>query len=197
MRYLNFAPILFALPVFIASCERPSTVEVEESAGEAESIEELAKNWTAEAFVALSGRLTQAINEEGHPAAIQVCSIEADDLLGGVADARGVSIRRVTDRPRNPANQAGARDLEVMEMIREIIGKGEMPEPVADDKVVWLPIRVAMPVCLTCHGDPATDIAPDTLAAIGEHYPLDRATGYSEGDLRGLWRVEFPNPESR
>jgi len=186
--------LALALPL-IASCERQATTKAEPEAGE--PLEALAREWTAEAFAALSGRLLQVINEEGHPAAINVCAVEADALLGGVADARGVVIRRVTDRPRNPANQADARGLEVMEMIRAMSGRGETPVAIVDEQVVWLPIRVPMPLCLSCHGEPDADIAPDTLAAIQVHYPMDRATGYGEGDLRGLWRVEFSNPESK
>jgi len=125
-------------------------------------------------------------------AAIGICSMEAADLLDGVAEARGASIRRVTDRPRNPANQADARDLEVMEMMRKMLGEGSAPEPVVDGRVVRLPIRIALPLCLTCHGDPSGDITAETLAAIRERYPSDAATGYREGDLRGLWRVEIP-----
>ena len=182
----------------LTACERQSTRDAtSDPTGESKPREELAREWTAEAFGALSGRLMQAISEDGHPAAIQVCSVEADELLDGVADAHGAVIRRVTDRPRNPENQASARDLEVMQLIRGMVGRGEAPEPVVEEHVVWLPIRVAMPVCLTCHGDPESDIAPDTLAAIGEHYPRDLATGYAEGDLRGLWRVEFPSPDTK
>lgn len=196
MKHFPILLMLAAVPV-ISSCNRDAAPEVEaaaEPAAEPAATQEgLARQWTAEAFGVLSGRLMQAINEDGHAAAIHVCAMEADDLLGGVADAAGVSIRRVTDRPRNPANAASGRELEMLEMIRNMAGGSEVPASIEQDRVVWLPIRVAMPVCLACHGDPETDIAAETLAAIGEHYPLDRATGYSDGDLRGMWRVEFPD----
>lgn len=156
--------------------------------------EELAQALTAEAFAALSGRLLEAIATDGHPGAIHVCAMEAADLLGAVATTHGVSIQRVTDRPRNPANRADARDLEVMAMIRTILDEGGAAKPVVDGQVTRLPIRIAMPLCLACHGDPATEISPETLAVIRERYPHDSATGYREGELRGLWRVEFPDP---
>ncbi len=62
---------------------------------------------------------------------------------------------------------------------------------------IHLPIRISMPLCLTCHGDPQSDIPPPSLTAIRERYPTDAATGYREGDLRALWRVEFTEPVSR
>jgi hypothetical protein len=175
----------------LAGCERVATVEdVAEPADQANVA--VAQEWTTEAFAALSGRLLEVIQTDGHVAAIGVCSMEASGLLDRVAEARGGSIRRVTDRPRNPANQGDARDLEVMEMMRKMIGEGTAPAPVVDGRVVRLPIRIALPLCLTCHGDPAGEIAGDTLAAIRERYPNDLATGYREGDFRGLWRVEMP-----
>lgn len=185
---------LLAGLIALTSCGKP---DVEESKATHEPPEQLAQQWTAEAFAALSGRLMEAINTDGHAAAIHVCAMEAGDLLDGVAEVHGASIRRVTDRPRNPANQADARDLEVMEMIRAMLADGESPEPVVDENVVRLPIRVAMPLCLTCHGDPQSDIASETLVAIRERYPNDMATGYREGDLRGLWRVEIPTASPR
>ena len=42
---------------------------------------------------------------------------------------------------------------------------------------------------MMCHGD---NIAPEIAARIAEHYPQDRATGFSEGDLRGLIWAEVP-----
>jgi hypothetical protein len=35
---------------------------------------------------------------------------------------------------------------------------------------------------------------PDIAAKIDELYPDDEATGFSEGDFRGVFWVEFPGP---
>ena len=112
----------------------------------------MAEKLTGEAFAALSGRLMAAISSEGHVAAIGICSMEAAGLLDGVAESHGVTIRRVTDHPRNPENRADAIDHAVMEMMRTM---------------------------------------PETLAASRDRSPDAWATGYRQGDLRGLWRVEF------
>lgn len=183
--------------VSLVACKKNEAVDAAAPVAPQEAPEALAKVWTAEAFGVLSGRLAEAIESNGHVGAIHVCSMEATELLDGVADSHDASIRRVTDRPRNSANQADARDLEVMAMMRAMIADGEMPEPVVDGDVVRLPIRIAMPLCLMCHGVPEKDIAPETLATISERYPDDQATGYREGDLRGLWRVEIPQPTSQ
>ena len=46
-------------------------------------------------------------------------------------------------------------------------------------------------MCLQCHGNPESDIAPETLSAIERFYPEDLATGYGENELRGIWVVEM------
>jgi hypothetical protein len=44
----------------------------------------------------------------------------------------------------------------------------------------------AAKICLTCHG---TNLDPALAAEIDSLYPGDKATGYSEGDLRGAFWV--------
>jgi len=41
-------------------------------------------------------------------------------------------------------------------------------------------------VCLMCHG---TQISPEVTEAIANLYPEDKATGYSDGDIRGAFVV--------
>jgi hypothetical protein len=44
---------------------------------------------------------------------------------------------------------------------------------------------------MACHG-PSDSLAPDVADALALHYPDDRATGFTEGDLRGWFWVEVP-----
>lgn len=182
---------ILVVAALLAACEREQAVAVVEDPPKVVITEEMAAQWTSEAFAALSGRLAEAISKGGHVAAIEVCSVEASDLMGEVAKSHGASIRRVTDRPRNPKNVADSRDVEVMEMMRKMLELDEMPGPVKENGVVRLPIRIAMPLCLTCHGNEETEIAAATLVAIRFRYPDDMATRYQLGELRGLWRVEM------
>jgi hypothetical protein len=50
------------------------------------------------------------------------------------------------------------------------------------------PIRVKS-MCLTCHG---ATLAPEVASRIAELYPEDQATGFGEGDLRGVFWVSWP-----
>jgi hypothetical protein len=50
-------------------------------------------------------------------------------------------------------------------------------------------------VCLVCHG---ATISDEVEAALAEHYPHDRATGYAEGDVRGAFQPSSrPAPGGR
>jgi hypothetical protein len=46
-------------------------------------------------------------------------------------------------------------------------------------------------MCLQCHGIPNNQILPTTLSKIKELYPTDKATGYGENELRGIWVIEM------
>ena len=47
------------------------------------------------------------------------------------------------------------------------------------------------PMCLTCHGD-SKQIPQSVQARLDSVYPLDKAVGYSAGDLRGAVSIKQP-----
>lgn len=157
------------------------------------------KRLTAEAFALLSKNLAEAIAKDGVPGAIGFCSEKALPLTASV-DA---NLRRVSHKARNPKNKAGAAALEILNTYRATMKDGKAPEPQlrkqADGtETLFAPIVLANPLCLKCHGTPGTDIDADTLAALRKLYPQDEATGFTLGELRGLWRVDFgPSPQPK
>ena len=153
------------------------------------------KRLTGEAFALLSKNLAEAIAKEGVPGAIGFCSEKALPLTASV-DA---SLRRVSHKARNPKNKADATELKVLDEFRAAFTAGKAPEPQlrknADGtETFFAPIILANPLCLKCHGDPATDIDAETRKALGKLYPQDEATGFRIGELRGMWRVDFRTP---
>ena len=44
------------------------------------------------------------------------------------------------------------------------------------------------PLCLTCHGQ---ELQPDVAAKLAQLYPEDQATGFADGDFRGVFWVEY------
>ncbi len=152
----------------------------------------------AEAFAKLSIALGEAIAKSGPASALSVCSEMAPQIAKEVATTHGVTLRRATHKPRNPKNTADDAENAVLEVFAAALAKKEAPKPQtitnADGSTSFLaPIVLGNPLCLQCHGTPNQDIAPETLAAIQKLFPDDKATGFKLGDLRGLWRVTFPN----
>lgn len=153
-----------------------------------------------EATGKLIAALTEAITKDGPDGAIGVCSEKAPEIAGVVGQTHGVTLRRVTEKPRNPANAATEAELEILAAFAMEMKQEEPPTPKSvtspeGGTTFFAPIVIPGPLCLQCHGDPEKDIAPETLAAIRKLYPEDEATGYKPGDLRGAWAVKFgPQP---
>lgn len=148
----------------------------------------------AKAIDALGGALMRelgaALAAGGPSAAIGVCSETAPRVAKSLGEP-GLSVRRTTLRPRNPANAPDTYERSVLDAW-DRAGKADPVATVADgpdgrELRLMRPIRV-MPLCLSCHG-PAGGIAPEVSAEIAKRYPLDMATGYRDGDLRGAFSV--------
>jgi hypothetical protein len=143
-------------------------------------------------FERLGGRLLQAVSEGGPAAAIDVCRSAAPAIADEVSAERGLRIGRTSHRLRSPAN---APPDWAAELVRSLPEDPEAAGPWAfrlgDGRLgVTLPIR-AKKMCLTCHGDREA-MPGEVRAAIASAYPDDRATGFREGDLRGIFWVVVP-----
>ena len=145
----------------------------------------------AELLGPFKSELMQALSsgmQEGPAAAIEVCSEVAPGIASSLS-VDGVRMGRSSHKLRNPAN-VPPEWLEPL-IAAYASGTGEMqPQTVAlgDGRSGYAePIRV-QPLCLTCHG---TELDPGIAAQIAENYPADEATGFSEGDFRGVFWVEF------
>jgi hypothetical protein len=150
----------------------------------------------AEASGKLIAALTAAIAKDGPAGAIGVCSEKAPEIAELVGKAHGVTLGRMTEKPRNPFNAAGEAGKEILAAFALDMKNGKPPAArsitnTKGETTFVAPIVIPGPLCLQCHGDPANDIAPQTLTAIRKLYPEDRATGYKTGDLRGAWAVTF------
>lgn len=180
---------LILLVLTLVACEKREPV----SHIPREEAVKLALEAAQDAFAQLSGELAKAIETGGPVAAIPICSEKAQPLVAEVASRRQLGLRRLSDRPRNPQQQASGTDLATIEAFRTAIQNGTAPEPAVEEMpdgstLVRLPIIVSQPLCLQCHGTDS-DIAAETRAAIRKLYPDDQATGYQLNDLRGIWQV--------
>jgi hypothetical protein len=161
---------------------------------DAEALIARGRTISAQAFGLLSLNLLQAIQQSGVSNALPFCSALAMPLTSLVADTNDVSLRRVSHRPRNPANRASPAELERIESYRTTLAAGGKPQPVLVTNATitfYAPIVITNQLCLQCHGKPGEDIATANLEVIRDLYPADEATGFGLGDVRGLWRIDF------
>jgi len=137
------------------------------------------------------GKNMKAHMKKGGPMeALSFCSNEAYALTENVNKKlpKGVKVKRISLKYRSPANQPQpdeAKVLEAMQNLKDanvVLPKHFVQK--ADKKVYkfYKPLVINKGVCLKCHGD-----IKDTelKRAIAERYPVDKATGYKMGDLRG------------
>jgi hypothetical protein len=142
----------------------------------------------------LGKNLMGKIQKEGTLAALKFCNIKAYPLTDSMSVVRRATIKRVSDKPRNPKNLANSKENTYIRMFKEdaIVNKESDAIIVESDENVkfYYPIKTNS-MCLQCHGKPSTEIKITTLAQIQKLYPTDMATGYSENQVRGIWSIEF------
>lgn len=160
------------------------------------SVREKGDAIAAEAFGVLSSRLGKAIADAGLTNAIEFCSVHGIAFTAAVGVTNRVVLRRVTHRPRNSQNRADTNEINIIRRFESELSQGTTPKPVVatsspDIVTYYAPIVLKLPLCLSCHGQPQTDIKPGVLANLSKTYPNDEAKGFKLGQVRGLWRVDF------
>ncbi len=141
--------------------------------------------------------VSEAIAKEGTEYAISYCNTKALPLTDSMATLLNVSIKRVTDKARNPANLANGEELSYIELAKSELASGKKPKPwvvqTAQTMEGYYPILTTN-MCMQCHGNKdAIDVK--TLTKLKQLYPADSATGYKPDQLRGLWVIQM-NKES-
>ncbi|MBS9767504.1 MAG: DUF3365 domain-containing protein [Flavobacteriaceae bacterium] len=142
----------------------------------------------------LGKNLIGQLTKNGAVSALSFCNERAYPLTDSVSTAQKVSIKRVSDKYRNPKNQANDKELTYIEKFKKALVNGEKPTPIIDKKDgkvhFYAPI-ITNAMCLQCHGTPNEQIQPKTFAKIKELYPNDNATGYKANQVRGMWSITF------
>lgn len=158
------------------------------------TFEERGLNITNSTKAHLAKNLIEAMDAYGAAGAVEFCSVHAMTLTDSMGRVQDAKIRRVSDRPRNKANQANETELAYINMLKIKEEKQEALPPtmlILEGKMTgYYPILTAK-MCIQCHGTVGTDILPETAAKIKSLYPDDQATGYGENQLRGLFVVEM------
>lgn len=186
-------------PVCVVACIC-ALLAVPTQAGESTAAWDEASRALADQLMSeMKAELGQAMQQGGPVAAIEVCRTRAPEIAARLSSSSGASVGRTALRLRNPANAPDDLERAVMAGFATELSKasppGEPPEAVMEFRSTqgierrYMRAIVMQPVCLTCHG---ATIAPEVAAAIASEYPLDAATGFESGQLRGAVTVRWP-----
>lgn len=141
----------------------------------------------------LQTQLVAAIREGGFDHAISFCSEEALEITKEASD-NDVSIKRTSLKWRNHENKPDSLEIKAIE---EFTSRENRPNfhiqrftyNGVDKYRYYQPIMVAQ-ACTNCHGE-RDSLSEEIRTVLDSIYPDDKATGYKEGDFRGVLRIEF------
>ncbi len=179
----------------LMSCNRSNNEKNQQSDNMNELLAlEQGANFARQTQKVLGKNLIEAISSKGIENALTFCSHQAYPLTDSMAVVLNAQIKRVSDKSRNPKNIANEQELAYINKSKELLSKGEEIKPEiteANGKMIaYYPILTNQ-LCLQCHGNPNTQVLPNTLSQIEKLYPEDKALGYKINELRGIWVIEM------
>ncbi len=201
--YLSIATITIAISLFVACAENTNETSHKDTkllpnSGDVYPAEQAAAlDVASEATLIgqqqLVSMLLTAMEDSGTTYAITYCNINVGGIYDSLEATFGVDVKRVSHRPRNPANNITPRE---QQLIDEYSVSSKLSTLAifddGDHYTAYRPIRMSLLACSKCHGTPGEDIEEVTFITINMLYPDDKAIGFKYKDMRGLWRVEVP-----
>lgn len=194
MRSIVTGLSLLAGTILLAQCTNQPTEEKALTEGERAAYLEQGQQYALQTQSVLGKNLMQAVQAGGPAHALTFCNEQAIPLTDSMSSELGVSLKRVSDRNRNPDNAASEAELAYIKDAKTAIAEGNMPTgdvQLTGEKIVGYYSILTNDLCLNCHGEPGQDITEETLRAINTYYPEDKAVGYRANQLRGIWVVEM------
>lgn len=143
----------------------------------------------------LKSELKKAMLNGGALNAIDVCSTSAIPITEGISLQQGMQLSRVSLRNRNSKNAPSGWQIKVLEQFDTRARSGENPSSINWSDVSqqgdnpefrYMQAIPTAAICLQCHG---SSIPPEVKTRLQQLYPEDKATAYSEGDIRGAFVV--------
>ncbi|MBX2904205.1 MAG: DUF3365 domain-containing protein [Chitinophagales bacterium] len=183
MRYLAMLP----LALLLNSCgNTPQSV----STAPPPNYTALGDSITTEIQQVFMQRVSAAMQQGGSEHAVTYCNIHAMPITDSLSNIYHASIQRLSNKNRNPLNaiNATADSLAWKKIETQKVSFAEQKNE--GEVVYYKPIFLAMPACIKCHGN-TSDITEGTQVLLKQKYPNDLATGYSLGELRGMWKIKF------
>lgn len=140
----------------------------------------------------LKQALQSAVKEGGLTNGIEVCKTVAPEIARNNSSDNW-TISRTSLRVRNPENApTDWQRIQLLAMDKQPVKNGkpvevwQVSEASGQPAFQYMSAIPTQKLCLGCHGK---SIAPEVKAKLTELYPEDKATGFSEGELRGAFVV--------
>lgn len=157
------------------------------------SYEEIGLEYALSTKKLLGQNLMGTIQKKGTLEALAFCNIQAMPLTDSMSVKYNATIKRVSDKNRNPNNRANAEELVYIAQFKKEIAENKESKPFVIDKGEKVQFYYPIPtntMCLQCHGKPE-NIRPEVRAKTLKLYPKDLAVGYAENEVRGIWSITF------
>ena len=145
----------------------------------------------------LQHTMKTAVKSGGFEQAVSACQIQAPMIKQGHNQDSDLKIKRTSLKWRNPNNSPDDWERQVLLAFEQKKQAGISIKKLHHSEVIKtetaleyrfmkaIPIK---PVCLKCHGD-EKQIAAPVATALKQQYPLDNATQFKLGDIRGAFSV--------
>ncbi|MHC1777644.1 MAG: DUF3365 domain-containing protein [Lentimicrobium sp.] len=191
-KFPTFEAMAFLVMLFLASCNPKQ----QQNSAAGNEIDTLAFIRNGDSIAnamqeVLLKNVIQATQKGGPVYAVAFCNERAMPLTDSLSGEYNCQIQRISDKYRNPANKPNEYDEAVILKMKSSNPAKPFLGSENGNTIYYKPIKIAMPACLNCHGTEGREIAMKTLEAIRQKYPNDLATGYKEGDFRGMWKITF------
>jgi len=186
MKYILWV-LLLSLLVF--SCSKQKAEEEENI-----KLIKKGKEISQKSTVVLQKTLKYALKKGGVKNALDVCNSSALELTKSLEKEYDVEIKRKSHRNRNKINKVNKTEDSLINDYIKLIKKREEMKPKiirANGEVTYYSPIITGNACLQCHGQPMKDIEKENFRYIKSLYPNDLATGFKEGNLRGVWSIKF------
>jgi len=145
----------------------------------------------------LGSKLSQKMKEGGVKEAVPFCNTMAYPLTEEMSKKYNVEIKRTSDKWRNDKNKPNEEENKIIDFYKKALAANEQLEPVIEidntgNPHFYGPI-VLQKKCLACHGSIGKEVSVKTDSLIKSYYSNDKALGFKEGNLRGIWSIKFLN----
>lgn len=145
---------------------------------------------SAQVFGVLSSELKEAMTKNGPDSALKYCNVNVIPITDSLSKVLNAEIKRTSLKVRNPQNEPSEIENEWLQKFNDKTQTDAIIIAENDLYHYFSPIYTA-PLCLKCHGNVGNEIEEKNYQTIKALYPSDEATGFSSGDLRGMWSITF------